>query len=494
MKNINILLYGLLLSISFLSCKDDDVGSLVPPGADFEYTPSAPVEGQEILFYADPTEESGRITSWNWSFSDAGGATSEKRNPYFTFESAGTYDVKLTVRNADGTAFEVAKSVVVAPKPKEVIANIVWEFNNGAAVTAINEGSSAPVIGDDGTVYYLESRYGNNGNVVAVTDLGQSAQLKWSVALGGYIANAPSIGPDGNIYVNTWANDLMVYKLDGAGGAIMWSGSGRGVSNNTPVIDSQGNIYHGSRMQSSDGGVYSWSPSGEKRWEVIGVGAFYAAPVLSRDERTVYFLNTNEGRLWAINTADGTTKWTESVGMGSGTHGSSLSMDADGTIYYTTNAHVVAITDNGASGAVKWSADVKGAAQSGVVIGPNGDLYTGAGTGLVALDPANGAVKWTYNLSTTESVPAVDINGNIYIGTSDGKLAIVSPDGKLSKELQLGTGVVNSPTISENGTVYIEAVSGANIKLFKISVEESGPADSPWPMKGQNVKNTGRAR
>ena len=91
-------------------------------------------------------------------------------------------------------------------------------------------------------------------------------------------------------------------------------------------------------------------------------------------------------------------------------------------------------------------------------------------------------------------MPAVDVNGNIYIGTTDGKLVVVNPEGMLLKEFQLGDGVVNSPTIADDGTVYIEAVAGNVIKLFKIAVEESGPAVSPWPMKGQNKKNTGQVK
>ncbi len=495
MKNVKVLLLCLLMSVSFYACKDDDMGDLLPPDVDFNYTPAAPIEGQEILFYADPTEGSGEIAEWSWDFGDGEGSTSEKRNPYHTFASAGTYQVTLKVRNAAGTTYDITKSVEVAPPPKEFIANVVWAFSNNAAVSKINEGSSAPVIGDDGTIYYVEGNVngGLNGNAVAVTDQGTNAQLKWATELDSYIANAPSIGPDGNIYINTWSNSKMVYKLNSADGSEMWSGSGRGVSNNTPAVDAQGNIYHGSRFQSQDGGAYSWNSGGEKRWEIVGVGAFYAAPVLSRDGQTVYFLNTSEGKLWAINTADGTKKWSESVGTGSGTHGSSLSMDRDGTIYYTTNVHVVAITDGGERGSVKWSAEVAGAAQSGIVIGPNGHLYTGGGAGLVSLNPNDGSVNWTYSLTTNESVPAVDVNGNVYIGTAEGKLAVINPDGQLLKEIELGNGVVNSPTITADGTVYVEALDGAVIKLYKIAVEESGLADSPWPMKGQNVKNTGRA-
>jgi PKD repeat protein len=496
-KNMKIILYlflSLFAGLTFHACKDDETLDLLPPIVDFNFTPSAPIEGQEILFYADRMEDSGPVSSWNWSFSDEAGSTSSKRNPYFSFNKAGTYPVTLKVLNAEGAFDEVTKSVVVAPPPKEFMGELIWSFSNNTPVKNINEGSNAPAIGDDGTIYFIEGNAAAQSKIVSVTDKGSSAELKWATVLGNQASNAPSIGPDGNLYINTWAATRSVAKINATNGEIMWSGAaGTGVSNNTSAIDAQGNIYHGSRYQNPNGGAYSWSSSGEKRWEILGVGAFYAAPVINKEGNTVYFLNTTEGKLWAVNMADGATKWEASVGMGSGTHGSSLSINSDGTIYYTTNAHVVAITDNGATGSVKWASAVTGAAQSGVVIGPNGDLYTGTSMGLVALDPVDGSLKWSYAVGMNECVPAVDLEGNIYFGTIDGKLIVVNHEGLLVKEFQLGTGTINSPTITSNGTVYVEGLDDGAIRLFKIAVKESGPANSPWPMKGKNIKNTGHA-
>ncbi|MBA9076883.1 PQQ-binding-like beta-propeller repeat protein [Rufibacter quisquiliarum] len=498
MRKILILFLALLAGVSLNACKDDDMDGLMAPAADFNFTPLKPVEGVKMLFYADPTEGSEKITEWHWSFGDGKNSTSNKRNPYFTYESPGTYEVVLTVKNAGGATTRVTKSVTVNKIPKFNYTK-VWEFSNSTPVTKLNEGSSSPVIGDDGTVYYVEGQ-GNpvaNSKVVAVTDLGATAQLKWATAVGNYIANAPSIGTDGSIYINTWDNTKSLYKLNGTDGSVMWMRGGSGLlgaSNTTPAVDAQGNIYHGSRYTSPNGGFFSWTPGGDKRWQIVGVGSFFSSPVLSKDEATVYVYNATEGKLWAVNTTDGSRKWTESVGVGTAVHGTSLSMGADGTIYYTTNTHVVAITDNGATGAVKWSTAVTGAAQSGVVIGANGDLYTGSTLGLVCLNPADGTIRWTYAMSSNESVPAVDKEGRIYLGSTNGKLVVVNEEGILVSEIPLGDGNVNSPTITSNGTVYVEGVSGANIKLYKIAVEDSGPANSFWPMKGRNVKNTSQSK
>lgn len=498
MKNLKILLLPLLFFSLFAACEsdDDEVVDVQPPSADFNTAPVNPVEGEEMLFYADPEENSGDIVEWFWSFGDANNTTSNKRNPYFTYDAAGTYEVTLRVVNAAGQVMESTRMVTIAPPPPdEFPANIKWEYTTNTAVGNINDGSSAPVIGDDGTIYYVESRAGAESKIVAVIDQGDSAELKWtSESVGGELPNSPSIGPDGNIFINAWVDDNAINKISAADGSIMWSGAiGTDVSNNTPAVDSEGNTYHGSRAQGANGGVFSWTSEGEKRWEITGVGAFYASPVISPDESTVYFLNTNEGNIWAVNTEDGTPKWEASVGLGSGIHGSSLSMNSDGTIYFTTKTHVVAVTDDGETGSIKWQTEVDDASNSGVVIGPEGDLYTGSMGGLLSLDPASGEINWVYDIEVAESVPAVDMNGNIYVGSVDGNLYIVNSDGQLLKIIELGDSVVNSPTITEDGTIFIEASSMSVIKLYKITVENSGPADSPWPMKGQNVKNTGVA-
>src|SRR5690606_34546558 len=127
----------------------------------------------------------------------------------------------------------------------------------------------------------------------------------------------------------------------------------------------------------------------------------------------------------------------------SGIHGSSLSIGADGTIYFTTNTHVVAITDEGATGSVKWQTEVNDASNSGIVIGNTGNLYTGSRGGLVSLNPDDGTINWTYtDAEISESVPAVDANENIYIGTMDGMLLIINEDGNLEKEIELTDALV----------------------------------------------------
>ena len=56
-------------------------------------------------------------------------------------------------------------------------------------------------------------------------------------------------------------------------------------------------------------------------------------------------------------------------------------------------------------------------------------------------------------------------------------------------EFETGSGVDSSPAIGSDGTVYV----GSNDnKLYAIKTESKGLAKSPWPMRGQNARHTGR--
>ena len=61
----------------------------------------------------DDTDPDGYIVAWSWSFGD--GATSSDRNPPHTYESAGTYTVRLTVTDNRGATASASRSFTVPP-------------------------------------------------------------------------------------------------------------------------------------------------------------------------------------------------------------------------------------------------------------------------------------------------------------------------------------------------------------------------------------------
>jgi outer membrane protein assembly factor BamB len=62
--------------------------------------------------------------------------------------------------------------------------------------------------------------------------------------------------------------------------------------------------------------------------------------------------------------------------------------------------------------------------------------------------------------------------------------------GTVLWEFKTGDVVAASPAIGTDGTVYIGSFDS---KLYAIKTHSKGPANSPWPMRGQNAQHTGRA-
>lgn len=490
-------LYTLIIAIGLIlsACGDDSTPTgpeptEPTPNVDYSYTPESIEVGEEVTFQGEVKEGSSDIVTWEWNFGDNNGTTENGQTVTYTFENDGSYDVILTASDANGESVDVEKNIMVLDDTFE--ASIVWTYDTGSLVDNYNDASS-PAIADDGTIYYMENWTGGDSKIIAISDNGNNAFISWETTTGARMRQAPAIGPDEDIYIGNWTVDA-INKIDAENGNVLWNApTVRGVTNSTAAIDQDGNVYFGTKG-AAEAGFFSFGPNGSERWSITGVGDFYSSPAISNDGSTVYALVTSSGELHAINTSDGSLKWIDPVDVSSGL-GTSLSIDTDGTIYMTTGSDVVAVTDNGDSGSVKWVESVTGPNESGVVIGPEGDLYTGSQDGLVSLNPNDGSINWIYEqIFVEESVPAVDNNGNVYIGSVDGRFSIVSPSGSLLKEFSLGNSVVNSPVIADDGAVYVEAMDNDIIKLFKINIESSeGPAGSNWPMKGQNRKNNGRS-
>ena len=88
------------------------------------------------------------------------------------------------------------------------------------------------------------------------------------------------------------------------------------------------------------------------------------------------------------------------------------------------------------------------------------------------------------------SSPAIGSDGTVYVGSYDKKLyAINGKTGVKLWEFETGDWVNSSPAIGSDGTVYV----GSNDKkLYAIKTDSKGLAKSPWPMRGQNTRHTGR--
>ncbi len=91
---------------------------IVPPKADFSFSPASPEVGDEIQF-TDKSTDDGQIVSRRWDFGD--GTTSTEQNPKKKYTQPGTFKVKLTVRDNDGAESTTEKSITVKPSSRPVV-------------------------------------------------------------------------------------------------------------------------------------------------------------------------------------------------------------------------------------------------------------------------------------------------------------------------------------------------------------------------------------
>ena len=103
----------------------------------------------------------------------------------------------------------------------------------------------------------------------------------------------------------------------------------------------------------------------------------------------------------------------------------------------------------------KWAFKTGDYVDSSPVIGSDGSIYVGSYDGnLYAIKP-DGSKKW--NFKTRDSVhssPAIGSDGTIYVGSDDSYLYAINADG--SKKWAFKTGwVYSSPAIGRDGTIYV---------------------------------------
>ena len=103
----------------------------------------------------------------------------------------------------------------------------------------------------------------------------------------------------------------------------------------------------------------------------------------------------------------------------------------------------------------------------------------------------SGTVLWEFETGKfVSSSPAIGSDGTVYVGSYDKKLyAINGKTGVKLWEFETGGEVYSSPAIGSDGTVYVGSIDS---KLYAIKTNSKGLAKSPWPMRGQNARHTGR--
>jgi outer membrane protein assembly factor BamB len=105
--------------------------------------------------------------------------------------------------------------------------------------------------------------------------------------------------------------------------------------------------------------------------------------------------------------------------------------------------------------------------------------------------PATNNLLWEVPVSSEMTPsPSIGSDGTIYVGTNDGYLYAVTPDGTILWNLKLGLFVLGSPTITGDGRIYAGSWGGATGYLHAIECD----GDIVWEFDmGQNINHTSAA-
>lgn len=316
------------------------------------------------------------------------------------------------------------------------------------------------------------------------------------------------------------------------------------------AVDDNDDVY----INSADNGarVAAVDAAGNVKWTYAGTtDDFLSHPVISADGTRLYTCD-KDGVLHALQTnetepGDGIADvlWTQPVYASAETEGkcnSSLAMLNDGTILAAGRngpnvdkddaGFITSITDNGNSATINWTVttladgttNFEEIEYGGIAVGPTvagvTPMYASTRSGLVALNAATGEHICAFGDFVYEgsvefrTTPAVADNGNVYIGDADnGIFYVLNPSCELIASLPYqdkytdGTIIRSSAAIDDSGNVFV----GINIHNFggndfddrgvvqklvlgtsDVLGQSTGPADSSWPMRGQNKRRTGK--
>lgn len=272
----------------------------------------------------------------------------------------------------------------------------------------------------------------------------------WRFVAGGAIGSAVAIDADGVLYFGS--ADRHVYAVNGDG-TLRWTFPTGGAVSSTPAVGADGTIYVGS----SDGILYAIQPDGSSRWELETAGdGIQASPGVGPDG-TVYVV-ANRGGLYAVR-ADGSVAWHLGV---TAVSGSSPALGPQGDIYLgRTDMLLQAVHPDGTE---RWTAEVTWRMDySSPVVSADGTIYAAAGNRLHAFDP-DGQQLWEYVLfadfASPTSIPAIGLDGTLYVGSVSSGLYAVHPDGTERWVYDTGSDRVGVPTVDREGAVYVGTTGG----------------------------------
>ena len=334
-----------------------------------------------------------------------------------------------------------------------------WRFGTGAPISAWR-----PAIGPDGTIYISDQDR-------TLFALNEDGSIKWTYNLFDANDYMPGVDPvSGTIYTDAAGNKLVALNPDGT---TKWEFIMNSDVDSTPVVGPDGTVYFGTDDDAF--ALFAVNPNGTEKWRFTTGNQIDNVPALNSNASVVYFVS-NDNNLYAINTSDGTERWRFPILTEPNEIQSSPTVDTKGTadpsddiIYVGSDDFYVyalkpaaRLADPTGVGGVnlaqgEWRFRTNGEIESSAAIDPDdGTIYIGSDDGNVWAIRPNGTEKWRFPTGgTVESSPIVDLDGTIYIGSQDGNVYAINPNGTQKWFFPTGGAVPSSPAIGQAGFIHI---------------------------------------
>jgi outer membrane protein assembly factor BamB len=326
-----------------------------------------------------------------WSGLPDGGETIGKSTPAFSNDGSRIYVVNDATESGSYPNGHPLMAFLTTDGP-----GTYW--HNGDNLDPTHLQMSSPTVGADGRVFlhaWVDRPYAGSDNGSAITEV-------WGAATHAECGHSdPTLYEDEEylrvVVGSRWG---LIYCYDGNTGDELWSSPAGGVVDASVTIDPvSGNIYVGTGDTETD--VVGLDKYGSPLWDFPAMlvreyipgttnpHRAQAAGALSFDGATYYFQTNSEqgdGLLYAINTSDGSVKWTfETESLGWEIASSSPIVTENGVVVIGNNLGdtYFAILDEGTTGTLLDSYDVNpdqwetglSRAVASATISPEGDLY-----------------------------------------------------------------------------------------------------------------------
>lgn len=337
---------------------------------------------------------------------------------------------------------------------------------------------------------------------------------KWTYQTQGPIVSSPAIATDGTIHFGS--QDRYIYALN-PNGTRKWRYLTGDAIVSSPAIGSDGTIYIGSH----DSYLYAINPNGTLKWR-YSVGSYVlidSSPVIGSDGAVIILDGNVPSLLHAVNPTTGQYMWRKAV---RGLYGSnplvSPAIGPDGTIYVPStggNGGIEgAVAAYSSTGVFKWGYTLGSYApfqymESSISIGADGTIYfTGeaedefGSSHYYLFAYTSLGLRWKFPVRTDEktynSTPCIDVRGDLIFGAyapgtlgTPGDLYFVDSDG--NKE---AGGTQDSPTIQSSPIVFWSNPSGQNGLAYgtsgglAVGFRQYGPVLHTWSSFRGNLRNT----